>query len=189
MKNKSVTILIITILLIIVVVGAVIISKKSKNNNSSVNEKLSNNSTTTTKKDELIYNDTKNFDYAEVDGGITIIEFKNYDYIEYDKIYVPSEIDGKTVIGIGDSKRDYNVFGAIFGKCEVIIPDTVKYIGDNAFFGAKGLVKLSGGENVNTVGEFAFASCENLSEVTFINNVTNLADNAFTSCTAWNAKH
>ena len=29
----------------------------------------------------------------------------------------------KTMSGIGDDKKDYYVFGAVFGNCEVVIPD------------------------------------------------------------------
>lgn len=140
-------------------------------------------------KKELIYDSTEAFNYSEVDSGISIIGFTNYDYVEYDKIIVPSEIDGKKVVGIGDDKKDYYVFGAVFGNCEVVIPDTVTYIGDYAFTGAKGLVKLSGGENCKKIGEYAFMNCVNLAEVTFLDNVTDLADNAFAGCTKWESLH
>ena len=99
------------------------------------------------------------------------------------------DIDGKKVVGIGDDKKDYYVFGAVFGNCEVVIPDTVTYIGDYAFTGAKGLVKLSGGENCKKIGEYAFMNCVNLAEVTFLDNVTDLADNAFAGCTKWESLH
>ena len=98
-------------------------------------------------------------------------------------------LDGKKVVGIGDDKKDYYVFGAVFGNCEVVIPDTVTYIGDYAFTGAKGLVKLSGGENCKKIGEYAFMNCVNLAEVTFLDNVTDLADNAFAGCTKWESLH
>ena len=47
----------------------------------------------------------------------------------------------KKVVGIGDDKKDYYVFGAVFGNCEVVIPDTVTYIGDYAFYGCKRISK------------------------------------------------
>ncbi|MCI5656476.1 MAG: leucine-rich repeat domain-containing protein [Candidatus Pseudoruminococcus sp.] len=140
-------------------------------------------------KKELIYDSTEDFDYSEVDDGVIITYFNNHDYVEYNKIIVPSEIDGKKVVGIGDDKRDYYVFGAVFGNCEVVIPDTVTYIGDYAFTGAKGLVKLSGGENCKKIGEYTFMNCVNLAEVTFLDNVTDLADNAFAGCTKWKSLH
>lgn len=181
MKNKSVITLIVVILITIVIVGAVIISKKGKNNNSSVNENLSNNSTTTTKKDELIYNDTKNFEYAEVDGGIAITKFKNYDNVKYNKIIIPSQIDGKTVISIGRRFTDDRAMSVVTDECEVVIPSTVIAIGPWAFSNAKGITKISGGENVKTIYGKAFYKCENLSEVSFLSNVNWFSDNSFTN--------
>lgn len=142
----------------------------------------SSNSNTTQKKEELIYNSTEAFDYKEVDGGVSIIEFKNYDCVEYDKIIVPSKLGGKDVIGIGDSDRDYNVFGAVFGECEIELPDSITYIGDYAFQDAKGLKKLSGAKNCREIGEYAFLNCTNLIEITFLDYVQNIADTAFMDC-------
>ena len=144
-------------------------------------------------KKELIYDSTEAFDYAEVDGGISIIDFKNYDYVEYDKIIVPSEIDGKKVVGIGSLEKTDIYYGrvlsAVFGNCEVVIPDTVTYIGGEAFTDAKGLVKLSGGKNCKKIGEDAFMNCVNLAEITFIDNVTDIGNNAFGGCTKWESMH
>ena len=171
----------------LLIVGLATGCGNSKNNDngkqSEDNPTSSNNNSASTK--ELIYNSTDAFEYSEVENGIVITHFENYDNIEYDKIYVPSEIDGKKVVGIGSLDAQHRVFGAIFGNCEVVIPDTVEYIASMAFFGAKGLVKLSGGKNVKTIGDYAFAYCENLQEITFINNVTNVSDNAFSGDTKW----
>lgn len=140
-------------------------------------------------KGELVYDDTAAFDYYEVEGGIAICGFKNYDYVEYDKIIVPSEIDGFTVVGIGWTYKASPAIAAIFGNCEVVLPDTVEFIGKDAFMCAKGLVKLSGAANCKTICSEAFINCENLKEVTFLDNVTDIADDAFLGCTAWEAAH
>lgn len=150
-------------------------------------------SSTVPDKKELIYDSTEAFDYAEVEDGIIITAFNNYDYVEYDKIIIPANINGKVVVGIGALEKTDTyygrVFDAVFGNCEVVIPDTVTYIGGGAFQDAKGLVKLSGGENCTKIGEYAFMNCVNLSEVTFLDNVTDLADNAFAGCTKWESTH
>lgn len=140
-------------------------------------------------KEENIYDSTEAFDYREVDGGVSIDLFKNDDYIEYDKIIIPSEIEGKTVVGIGNLDHSSRAMGAVFGNCEVVVPDTVTYIGQYAFSDAKGLVKLSGGKNCKTIGKHAFFNCKNLTEVTFIDTVTDVADDAFAGCTKWEAAH
>ncbi len=159
-------------------------SKESKTESSASASSSSSN------KKELIYDSTEAFDYSEVDGGIIITNFTNYDYVEYDKIIVPSEIDGKKVVGIGNWDEPYHrVFGAVFGNCEVVIPSTVKHIAGTAFEGADGLVKLSGGENCKKIGDDAFMNCVNLSEITFIDNVTDIGNNAFGGCTKWKSLH
>ena len=43
----------------------------------------------------------------QVNGGVSIIEFKNYDYNEYDKIIVPAVIDGKKVVQYSDGTTAY----------------------------------------------------------------------------------
>lgn len=111
-------------------------------------------------KKELIYDSTEDFGYAEVDGGIIITDFKNYDYVEYDKIIVPSEIDGKKVVGIGNWDEQCH---RVFGNCEVVIPSTVKHIAGMAFEGADGLVKLSGGENCTKIGKLCVYELRKLS--------------------------
>ena len=155
--------------------------------NSEVSLKESDN--TSTANEGKIYDSTEAFTCKEVEGGVTITQFKNYDYIEYDKIIIPSELDGKKVVGIGDLNQSSRVLGAVFGNCEVVIPDTVNYIGEEAFSGAKGLAKLSGGTNCKTIGQYAFMNCINLEEITFIDTVTDVAENAFAGCTKWKESH
>lgn len=155
--------------------------------NSEVSLKESNN--TSSANEGKIYDSTEAFTCKEVEGGVTITQFKNYDYIEYDKIIIPSELDGKKVVGIGDLDQSSRVLGAVFGNCEVVIPDSVTYIGINAFSGAKGLVKLSGGKNCKTIGEYAFNHCKNLEEITFLSTVTDVSENAFAGCTKWEENH
>lgn len=132
---------------------------------------------------ELIYDSVEAFDYIDVEGGIAIIEFKNYDHIEYSKIIIPAEINNRKVVGIGSiGDIDYSVFGDFYSPCEVVIPASVYYIGGRAFFGAKNLIKVSGGENCKTVGDYSFANCEDLIDVTFYNQLENVSDSAFIGC-------
>lgn len=167
-------------------------SEKSESNSSDV----SSSKTVETDKNnskELIYDSTEAFSYAEVENGIIITEFINDDQVEYDKIYIPESIDGKPVVGIGalnDTDTYYGfVFVTVFGKCEIIIPDSVEYIGGESFLGSKGLVKLSGGKNCKKIGEYAFSNCENLEEITFLDTVDDVAENAFVGCTKLKSNH
>ena len=134
----------------------------------------------TSSNDELlIYDSTDLYVYEDYKDGITITRFKNYNLIEYDKIIIPSEINGKKVLGIGSLEKKIQAMTYVAGNCEVVIPETVEFIGDYAFFDADGLVKVSGGANVKIVGSGAFGYCEKLEEVTFINNVDYVDEYAF----------
>lgn len=179
----------ISIVLMLAILLTLCACNKDSNLNKIPEESNIENTSAQIEKEELIYDSTEAFDYSDMDDGIIITHFINYDNIEYDKIYIPSEIDGKKVVGIGSLDADNIVFSAIFGQCEVVVPSTVKYIANMAFSNADGLVKLSGGENCTKIGEYAFMNCENLEEITFIDNVSDLADNAFAGCTKWNSEH
>ena len=181
-KKRGISLIVVLIILVItvlIITGVVLVVK---NSNKKADNQISTNNKVETKnsKKEKIYDSTEAYTYMEVDGGLTITDFKNYDYIEYDKIIIPSMLDGKKVVGIGDSEKDYMVFTAVFGKCEIVVPDTVTFIGDNAFSGSDGLSKLSGGTNCKTIGQYAFMNCINLEEI---------AENAFAGCTTWKANH
>lgn len=167
--------------------------EKANSNSQAAEISAAEENNDTISKDELICDSVDAFRFSDVDDGVIITQFINDDYVEYDKIIIPESIEGKPVVGIGALDEDDvyygRVMGAVFGNCEVVIPDTVTYIGGEAFEGADGLVKLSGGQNCTAIGEHAFMNCVNLSEMTFINNVTDLADNAFTGCTKWEENH
>lgn len=158
-------------------------TEKTPDNGQSVSEKAESGN------NGRVCDDVSLFDYEEIDNGITIIHFRNHNYEEYDKIIVPSEIDGKKVIGIGLKDEDSNAMTGVCGNCEVVLPETVEFIGRYAFDGARGLVKLSGAENCREILDFAFSNCENLKEVTFIDSVETVSDSAFIGCTAWEQAH
>lgn len=132
-----------------------------------------------TQNEGLIYDSTDLYEYEDYGEGIIITEFTNYSVVEYDKIIVPSHIDGKKVVGIGNPKEMVKAFTCVYGDCEVVIPETVEFIGTYAFFMAEGLTKVSGGANCKTISEGAFGYCENLKEVTFIDTVENIDEYAF----------
>lgn len=136
-----------------------------------------------------VYDSTEAFTYELYDDGIIITEFKNYDFVEYDSIIIPKEIDGHSVIGIGSEEKSYYVMGAVFGNCEIVIPDTVRFIGIEAFTGCDGVTKISGGEGVRRICDYAFMNCVNLKEISFLNSVDSIAENAFVGCTAWEESH
>ena len=75
----------------------------------------------------------------------------------------------------------------------LIIPNGVTGIGDNAFRGCKCLTSVEIPNSVTSIGESAFEGCKGLTSVTIPNSVTNIVQGAFTGCSnitsiVWNAK-
>lgn len=89
-------------------------------------------------------------------------------------VVIPSEYEGVPVIGI----REF----AFEGREEltsVVIPDSVKAIGERAFCGCSNLVSATVSGNIS---RSAFASCTSLSEVTFLPTVQTIGEYAFENC-------
>ncbi len=86
------------------------------------------------------------YDYDSVDEGIVITKYKGTGIT----VYIPSAIDGKTVIGIEDG-----AFSGCKSLSSVTIPSTVESIKGNPFTGCTSLVDI----NVNT-GNTVFSSVD-----------------------------
>ncbi len=66
---------------------------------------------------------------------------------------------------------------------EVVLPSTVKTIGEAAFAQCVSVQKFNMGANVITIEKEAFYSCTALEEITFSKTLQTVSDNAFTNCT------
>lgn len=66
----------------------------------------------------------------------------------------------------------------------LVVPNSVKTVGDDAFYACSNLpsVKFNGG--VSSIGEDAFNSCDNLSSVTFSEGLLSIAWGAFMDCSS-----
>ena len=71
----------------------------------------------------------------------------------------------------------------VFGvNGDVVIPDSVTSIGDNAFNNYRGLTSVAIPDSVTSIGKDAFSWCVGLTSVTIPNSVTNIGSSAFSSC-------
>ena len=65
---------------------------------------------------------------------------------------------------------------------DIIIPETVVKIGDEAFFNCHYLTSISIPESVTSIGKTAFNFCNRLLNVTIPKNVTSIGEGAFAGC-------
>lgn len=139
--------------------------------------------------------DNGNFEVEnQSDGTVYVTAIKNKE----SKVTIPAEIGGKTVSGIGT-----DAFRADKTVTEVVLPDSVKYIGVSAFQEASNLTKINLGKvktikknafrqtkllsadisSVTKLEEYAFASSR-LTSIVIPNTLTKIEKSTFSSCTA-----
>lgn len=98
-----------------------------------------------------------------------------------------NEIIGELVIPDGVTKISNNAFCGCGELTSVIIPDSVTSIGDNAFDGCSGLTSITIPDSVTSIGVGAFSGCSELGGYTMLmltipNSVTSIGEYAFSGC-------
>ena len=94
-------------------------------------------------------------------------------------IVIPEEVDGVCIDSI--NKKAFQYSNSINS---VIIPNTVKFIGDYTFYEASSLKNIHLGNGITDIGEHAFGSCANLQEISIPEGVTVLRENTFEYCSS-----
>ena len=92
-------------------------------------------------------------------------------------VVIPSQIDGKTVVAIGDNAFFDSNTGDGLGITSVVIPNTVVYIGRNAFRKNE-LTKVVIPSSVIQMGEYAFAD-NKLTDVELSDNIVDIKNSTF----------
>ncbi len=82
-----------------------------------------------------------------------------------------------------DFEVDKGVLKKYLGKGgNVVIPNVVKSIGDNAFIFCSKLTNITIPNSVESIGKKAFLNCSSLQSITIPNSVTNIGGKAFAGC-------
>lgn len=94
------------------------------------------------------------------------------------RLTVPSTLGGYSVVAIGARAFEYCDFSTI------ILPDTVRTIGEYAFYYCTALKSVTLPSGLTTLGRYAFAYCSSLTSVTIPEGITRLEYSTFYKCTA-----
>lgn len=114
------------------------------------------------------------YDYLEFgDGTLAIVKYTG----TAATLSIPAEIDGKTVVAL-ENKSFYNNETLV----DVILPDTIKAIGNFAFMGSKKLESINFGLNIENIGISTFDNCKLLKTATFTGAPKIINEKAFYLC-------
>ena len=103
-------------------------------------------------------------------------------------IYCPVARTGEITPELGTQSISAGAFVGCKGITSVVIPNTVTYVGEYAFYGLSVEKVTFGGKGFSsvTIGDNAFAMCKQLSEVVFEtgSQISVIGEKAFSGCTA-----
>ncbi|MBQ9119447.1 MAG: leucine-rich repeat protein [Lachnospiraceae bacterium] len=122
------------------------------------------------------YGENDDFGYEISKKGITITDV--YDS-EATSLTIPSKIDGKSVIGLGDG-----VFSGMSELKKVSLPSTLTTIGEGAFSYCESLTSVTIPASVTEVGANTFEYCESLSSITIPKSIKRISEGMFVECTS-----
>lgn len=115
------------------------------------------------------------FDYYELDDGT--LEIQGYDNKDKVKIVeIPDTIDGKKV-----SVLNLGLFRSNEVVEEIILPESLKIIEDQAFLDATALRKLEI-NGIETMGDYCIYGCPKIKEVRLPEGLKELGESAIENC-------
>jgi len=115
--------------------------------------------------------------FTYTDNG-TSITITGYSHEALGAVEIPTTIDGKPVVSIGDK-----AFADCFELTKITIPTSVTSIGNKAFFSCYHLTSVTIPASVTRLGEGVFMDCTGLTSITIPNSVTSIGNLTFFHCT------
>ncbi len=80
--------------------------------------------------------------------------------------------------------KGFYINGEEMKDVDLVVPEDVTEIGNNAFINCTGIRSLTLHDSVTSIGDYAFYSCTDLKEVDFGNSLTKIGIDSFWSCTS-----
>ena len=118
--------------------------------------------------------------------GNTLVVFgrgRMYDYASYKETPWASRSYSNLVVRTGITHISDNAFTGSKIKT-VVLPSTVKVIGNNAFADCTELQSIDFGKDLQSIGSRAFYNCKSLKKIRINNNLQFLGESAFENCTS-----
>lgn len=111
------------------------------------------------------------FTYRDVPGGVEIQGFNGFEGVG--ALVIPNTIQGKPVVSIGQEA----LRGTHFER--VILPQSVQYIGNKAFYDCPNLRGILLPQNLKSIKAESFQGCENLKNIVIPKTLQTLKEWAF----------
>ena len=97
-------------------------------------------------------------------------------------LYVNGELVTDLIIPDSVTSIGDQAFAGCTSLTSIVIPDSVTSIGDEAFRGCTGLTSITIPDGVTSIGNYAFYGCGSLTSITIPDGVTSIGDSAFYGC-------
>ena len=137
-------------------------------------------------KEGLLVKDADGVEYGvrTLGGGCEITEIRYPISDGPETLAVPAELAGRPVLAIGE--RAFANEEGVLGPQRIVLPDSVRSIGDHAF--AQGnMTEIRLPRGLVRIGEGAFEDCRELLEISLPRTVAEIGDCAFAACASLRA--
>ena len=112
------------------------------------------------------------------DGFFEIEKYKGKDV----EVEIPDEYKGVPITAIGESAFSGQRAGSCLKIEKIVIPDSIKYIGDKAFSHCEKLKELKLPGALETIGKEAFSACRKIKAFDLPDSVKEIDCGAFSGC-------